>query len=138
MKSEGILVSFTGAAVHVAGEDLLAHFQLYCGADGRTINLARALKLYGEPFICVAAIAPKLATAGQVQVTILVKVTPRGLIGLGGTNARWAGGIVKFPIPAIAIEHTGVAGIDGGEKEVEVSVIIVIGKGRAGVGFLPV
>ena len=132
------MVSFTGAAVHVAGEDLLAHFQLYCGADGRTINLARALKLYGEPFICVAAIAPKFAATGQIQVTILVKVTPRGLIGLGGTNARWTGGVGEFLISAIAIEHTGVACIHGCEKEVEVPVIIIIGKGRAGVGFLPV
>ena len=39
MKSEGILVSFTGAAVHVSGEDLLTHLQLCCGADGSTAQL---------------------------------------------------------------------------------------------------
>ena len=57
---------------------------------------------------------------------------------MSGTNARWAGGVGKFPISIVAIEYTGVAGIDSGEKEIEVAVIIVISKGGAGIGFLPV
>ena len=32
-----------------------------------------------------------------------------------------AGGVLEFPVAAVLIEHTGVAGVDGGEEEVEVA-----------------
>ena len=57
---------------------------------------------------------------------------------MSGTNARWSGGVGKFPIPGIAIKYAGIACIDRGEKEIEVAVVVVISQGRAGIGFLPV
>ena len=51
VKREGILIAFARAAIDVAGEDLLAHFQPDCGADGCTVDLARSLQLHSQPFI---------------------------------------------------------------------------------------
>ena len=51
MKREGILTALAGTAIDVAGEDLLAHFQPDCGANGCTVDLACARQLYGQPFI---------------------------------------------------------------------------------------
>ena len=51
VKREGILTALAGAAIDVAGEDLLAHFQTDRGANGCMVDLACALQLHGQPFI---------------------------------------------------------------------------------------
>ena len=51
VESEGILATFSGAAVYVSSEGLLAHFQTDRGANGGAVNLACALQLHGQPFI---------------------------------------------------------------------------------------
>ena len=51
VESEGILATFSGAAVYVSSEGLLTHFQTDRGANGCMIDLACALQLHGQPFI---------------------------------------------------------------------------------------
>ena len=51
VESEGVLATFSGAAVYVSSEGLLTHFQTDRGANGCMIDLACALQLHGQPFI---------------------------------------------------------------------------------------
>ena len=58
-------------------------------------------------------VASQLAAAGQVQVALLYQSPPGRLVGGGGAYAAFGGGVLEFPVAAVLIEYTGVAGVDG-------------------------
>ena len=147
MEDEIVLITLPGAGLHLSSENAsVRQRQPDLSPDCGEVDLFSGIAEEADfqpVVVSGGTIHEKLACGHEIEISVVVKVSPGGLVG--GWQALQLAvqcGIRKLEIPVIAKEHGIVfpseAGraVDGGEEEVHVSIIVEVGGRWAGVGFL--
>jgi len=144
VESQLVLVAFTGPRFHVSSKDPLAQCESHDRSHGTPVHQrATAIQPQLDPGMVVPFVNEKLAIGDQVEVAIVVEISPGGLVGGPQvSNALCRRHVYKFPVTLISIEHgvvldpAAAGAIDGGEVQVEVAVVVKVTECRGGEGLL--
>src|SRR5438445_193392 len=105
--------------------------------DGRAVHLAGAFEADLQPVVLGPGVAEELAAGDHVEVAVVVEIGPGGLVGLRQGQAGAVLDLLELPRAPVAVEDALVAGVDGGEVEIEPAVVVIVAQGRRGVRLLP-
>ena len=90
-----------------------------------------------QPVISGDVVTVECTSSHQVQVAVMIVVGPAGLVGRNLPGQSHGGGHVdKVPITDVFINPRVVSGIDRGEVQIQIAVVIDVGQGRRGVRLL--